>query len=192
MVKSMQLASLVLRGIAMLFGVIVSAAIEDKARGNYDVDYQKFGFHYVRICYYSNYDACPYAIGVGVFALVVAFVFLILDILLMWKTSVKEKIGFCVTVADIAMSVLLIVLWFVSLVFLGANWSNGNVAHLEKKYDITISFTTSAARAGIAFSALSLLVWIALLVLAVLKLKSLRSDRKSPGSGEEKKTPAPV
>ena len=137
-----------------------------------------------------------------------AFVFLILDILLMWKTSVKEKIGFCVTVADIAMSVLLIVLWFVSLVFLGANWSNGNVAHLEKKYDITISFTTSAARAGIAFSALSLLVWvrditarvsnldafvqIALLVLAVLKLKSLRSDRKSPGSGEEKKTPAPV
>ena len=117
----------------------------------------------ITVCYYSNYNACGYAIGIGVFALVVAFVFLLLDLLFMWKTSVKEKIGFCATVADIAASALLVLLWFVSLVFLWANWSESHVDYvesLETKSGDNIPLTASAARAGIAFSALSLFVWV--------------------------------
>ena len=100
-------------------------------------------------------------------ALVGAFVFLLFDLLLMWKISIKEKIGFCVTVADIATSALLVVLWFVSFVFLWANWSESRAdvvedykEDYEERYDIKISLTASAARSGIAFSALSLLVWV--------------------------------
>eukprot|EP00118_Oscarella_pearsei_P015327 m.137679 g.137679 ORF g.137679 m.137679 type:complete len:174 (+) comp38226_c0_seq3:426-947(+) len=158
---------LVARGLALFFAIIVVGVISDKVTTS---------FGPVGVCYYgltitnvNGSGACQYGEGVGVLAIIVALVLLAFDVLEMMQKleSWRKHIAY----VDAATSGLLGFLWFVGFIYLVVQWSQTeNVINEGAKL-----FSNSAAEAVIAFTFFSLVVWVTLTIMAVLKIRSAGS-----------------
>ncbi|XP_062865804.1 synaptogyrin-3b [Trichomycterus rosablanca] len=144
----------VLRLLAWIFSMAVFGSIVNEG-------YVNMGSERLHCVFNKNEDACNYGIIIGVLAFLASLFFLALDIYFPQISSVKDRKR--AVLLEMAFSGLWAFLWFVGFCFLANQWS-----HTSPK-ELPLEQASDAARAAIAFSFFSILIWAGLTVLAVQK-----------------------
>lgn len=149
----------ILRLVGILCAIIVFACISDKV--------------YVHgRCYYDGDDnACQYGIAIGVIAFGACLAFLFVDFLVDRQSNTQMRMY--MVLSDLVFSAIWALMWFIGFCYLTDKWRRTD----DKVKDRDMSnHAKNNARAAIAFSFFSIIIWVALAVLAFFRY------RKGPGS----------
>ncbi|XP_062508531.1 synaptogyrin-2-like [Corticium candelabrum] len=146
----------ILRVVGILCAIIVFACIADKV------------VVHGECAYYYDDNACNYGIAIGVISFTASIAFLIMDFLFARLSNAQMRKY--MVLADLVFSVVWSFMWFVGFCYLTDRWRK-----TLDKYSVPSDIKNNA-QAAIAFSFFSIVVWVALAVLAFFRY------RKGPGS----------
>lgn len=153
---------IVLRAAGLLFGVIVLGLIADKLFVD-EIGGLKLS---ERSCLFDNKKAaCEFGLACGALALLIALIFIVLDLLVDGTGNLKEQRK-PVLAASCGLSVFMAILWLACFIYLTKLWSDVNGNDFRDEYK-------NAGQATLAFSFLSIPVWIALAVFSFISLQAV-------------------
>jgi MFS family permease len=136
----------ILRFCAMVFSIVVFGCIADQAKHG-------------SVCVYNyNMDACNFGIAIGVISFVVLIGFLVADAFFDLLSNIQQRKY--IVIADICFSCAWGFMWLVCFCFLTDNW--------RRSY---YQYRKAPAEAALAFSFFCLAIFVALSVLAILRLR---------------------
>ncbi|KAG9349789.1 hypothetical protein JZ751_026142 [Albula glossodonta] len=144
----------ILRILSWVFSIVVFGSIVNEG-------YINNGSERLHCIFNKNNDACNYGITIGVIAFLASSFFFVLDIHFPQISSVKDRKK--AVMLEIGFSGFWTFLWFVGFCFLANQWQR------TSPEDLPLSQGADAARAAIAFSFFSIIVWAGLTVRAVQK-----------------------
>lgn len=176
-VQYMKKPEVILRAFGWLFSIIVFGCIADKG---YIYIYSPYFWSGYYCVYNGNEDACNFGIAIGVISFIGLMAFLVADAVFDVTSSIQLRKY--IVVADVCYSCAWGFMWLVCFCFLADMWRRQAYGHY------------STAQAAIAFSFFSLVVYIILAVLAIIRLRrgiTLASDANMPPPGESAAAPPP-
>eukprot|EP00118_Oscarella_pearsei_P008507 m.44203 g.44203 ORF g.44203 m.44203 type:complete len:206 (+) comp33505_c0_seq1:24-641(+) len=146
------------RLVSVVFSVIVFGCIADGVdSGDPETNY---------CAYNKENEVCNFGVAVGVIAFSVAITFLVVDGIYQDQGGAFRRIS---TIADLCVSALCTVLWFVAFCYLADRWrASGPLDHFPQKVQ-------NNARAAIAFCFFSIVTWASSSVLAVVRLRRINA-----------------
>ncbi|XP_068605544.1 synaptogyrin-1a [Brachionichthys hirsutus] len=147
----------IVRVLCWLFSIVILGCVANEGYTNRPEDFQEF-------CIFNrNQNACSYAISMGTLCFLCSTAFLALDVYFPQISGVKDRKK--AVMADIGVSALWSLVWFVGFCFLANQWQ---VSQIE---DIPLNEGAAAARASIIFSFFSVFTWAVQCLLAVYTFK---------------------
>uniref|UniRef100_UPI00358F0ABA synaptogyrin-2-like n=1 Tax=Myxine glutinosa TaxID=7769 RepID=UPI00358F0ABA len=166
----------IVRLLCLLFALITSGCLIDEGYVNSP------GRTTLKCVFNDNASTCHYGLAVGIIAILVAFVFLIVDTRFPQLSSVQERKYF--VLGDLMLAGALSFLWFIGFCVLTNQWS--------KTYNVTaLKIVVSSAQAVIAFSFFSIISWCVQTALAWQRyqLGAHFGDEYTDPSGEGPQVP---
>ncbi|XP_053471995.1 synaptogyrin-3b isoform X2 [Ictalurus furcatus] len=148
----------ILRFLAWVFSMVVFGSIVNEG-------YVNMGSERLHCVFNKNEDACNYGIIIGVLAFLASLCFLALDVYFPQISSVKDRKR--AVLLEMGFSGLWAFLWFVGFCFLANQWSRTSPKQLP------LEQASDAARAAIAFSFFSILIWGYLCLLNMHRFKNI-------------------
>ncbi|XP_042339032.1 synaptogyrin-1-like [Plectropomus leopardus] len=129
-----------------LFSIVVLGCVANEGYVNRPEEVEEF-------CIFNrNQIACSYAVTVGTLCFLCSTAFLALDVYFPQISGVKDRKK--AVMADIGVSALWSLVWFVGFCFLANQWQ------VSKKEDNPLNEGADAARATIVFSFFSVFTWV--------------------------------
>ncbi|XP_030646554.1 synaptogyrin-3a [Chanos chanos] len=144
----------ILRILSWIFSMVVFGSIVNEG-------YVNSGSERLHCVFNKNYDACNYAITIGLIAFLACIFFFVMDMKFQQISSVKDRKK--AIMLEIGFSGFWTFLWFVGFCFLANQWQR------TTPDEIPLNQGADAARAAIAFSFFSIITWAGLTVRAVQK-----------------------
>ncbi|KAK2833970.1 hypothetical protein Q5P01_017859 [Channa striata] len=147
----------VVRILCWLFSIVVLGCVANEGYVNRPDELEEY-------CIFNrNQSACSYAITSGTLCFLCSAAFLALDIYFPQISGVKDRKK--AVMADIAVSALWSLVWFVGFCFLANQWQ------VSKEEDNPLNEGADAARSAIVFSFFSVFTWTVLCLLGVHRFK---------------------
>ncbi|XP_051249628.1 synaptogyrin-1a isoform X4 [Dicentrarchus labrax] len=141
----------------VLFSIVILGCVANEGYINRPEEVEEF-------CIFNrNHNACNYAVSMATLCFLCSTAFLALDVYFPRISSVKDRKK--AVVADIGVSVLWALVWFVGFCFLANQWQ------VSKQEDNPLDEGADAARAAIVFSFFSVFTWVSQCLLAVYRFK---------------------
>ncbi|XP_051249626.1 synaptogyrin-1a isoform X2 [Dicentrarchus labrax] len=146
-----------IRILCWLFSIVILGCVANEGYINRPEEVEEF-------CIFNrNHNACNYAVSMATLCFLCSTAFLALDVYFPRISSVKDRKK--AVVADIGVSVLWALVWFVGFCFLANQWQ------VSKQEDNPLDEGADAARAAIVFSFFSVFTWVSQCLLAVYRFK---------------------
>ncbi|XP_013878642.1 synaptogyrin-1 isoform X2 [Austrofundulus limnaeus] len=154
----------VLRICCWLFSIVVLGCVANEGYVNRPEAVEEF-------CIFNqNQSACSFAVAVGMLCFLCSTAFLALDAYFPQISGVKDRKK--VVVADIGMSAVWSLVWFVGFCFLANQWQ------VSKAEDNPLNEGADAARAAIVFCFLSIFTWGGVSLLSLERLKKVSFEEE--------------
>uniref|UniRef100_A0A8C9F1D3 Synaptogyrin n=1 Tax=Pavo cristatus TaxID=9049 RepID=A0A8C9F1D3_PAVCR len=147
----------ILRATAWIFSIVVFGSIVNECYVNKDGTDPE-----LHCIFNENESACSYGIAIGIIAFFGCIFFLVVDLQFQQISSVKDRKR--AVLLDLGFSGFLSFLWFVAFCFLANQWQRTTMSK-------GASQGADAARAAIAFSFFSIIVWVALALKALQRYR---------------------
>ncbi|XP_051249625.1 synaptogyrin-1a isoform X1 [Dicentrarchus labrax] len=147
-----------------LFSIVILGCVANEGYINRPEEVEEF-------CIFNrNHNACNYAVSMATLCFLCSTAFLALDVYFPRISSVKDRKK--AVVADIGVSVLWALVWFVGFCFLANQWQ------VSKQEDNPLDEGADAARAAIVFSFFSVFTWGGLTLLSLERLKRVSFEEE--------------
>ncbi|KAL7378097.1 hypothetical protein ABVT39_008353 [Epinephelus coioides] len=147
----------IVRIICWLFSIVILGCVANEGYVNRPEEVEEF-------CIFNrNQYACNYAVTMGTLCFICSSAFLALDVYFPQISGVKDRKK--AVMADIAVSALWSLVWFVGFCFLANQWQ------VSKEEDNPLNEGADAARATIVFSFFSVFTWAVQCLLAIHRFK---------------------
>ncbi|XP_070837215.1 synaptogyrin-1a isoform X3 [Chaetodon trifascialis] len=154
----------VVRILCWLFSIVILGCVANEGYVNRPEEVEEF-------CIFNrNQNACNYAVSMGALCFLCSTGFLALDSYFPQITGVKDRKK--AVMADIGVSALWSVVWFVGFCFLANQWQ------VSKEEDNPLNEGADAARATIIFSFFSVFTWGGLTLLSLERLKRVSFEEE--------------
>ncbi|XP_068581882.1 synaptogyrin-1a [Cebidichthys violaceus] len=154
----------VVRIVCWLFSIVILACVANEGYVNRPEEVEEF-------CIFNrNQSACNYAIAMGTMCFLCCIAFLVLDVYFPQITGVKDRKK--AVMADIAVSTLWALVWFVGFCLLANQWQ------ASKEEDNPLNEGADAARATVIFSIFSVFTWGGLTLLSLERLKRVSFEEE--------------
>ena len=147
------------RMVAILLAIIVFACVADTGLAYF----QAGGNNGFTICVYDgDAGSCNYAIAVGVIAMLSNILFLLIDVAI--EVIIQPLVYRIITVCVLLFNILWAFNWFILFCLLVNRWNSTGFKN------VLTSLPISNAQAAIAFSFFSILIYIPIVLLGVLRV----------------------
>ncbi|XP_049416919.1 synaptogyrin-1a isoform X2 [Epinephelus fuscoguttatus] len=154
----------IVRIICWLFSIVILGCVANEGYVNRPEEVEEF-------CIFNrNQYACNYAVTMGTLCFICSSAFLVLDVYFPQISGVKDRKK--AVMADIAVSALWSLVWFVGFCFLANQWQ------VSKEEDNPLNEGADAARATIVFSFFSVFTWGGLTLLSLERLKRVSFEEE--------------
>ncbi|XP_069021285.1 synaptogyrin-1a isoform X3 [Embiotoca jacksoni] len=154
----------VVRILCWLFSIVILGCVTNEGYVNRPEEVEEF-------CIFNrNQNACNYAVAMGTLCFLCSTAFLALDVYFPQISGVKDRKK--AVMADIGVSALWSLVWFVGFCFLANQWQ------VSKEEDNPLNEGGDAARAAIVFSFFSIFTWGGLTLLSVERLKRVTFEEE--------------
>ncbi|XP_045897112.1 synaptogyrin-1a isoform X2 [Micropterus dolomieu] len=167
----------VVRILCWLFSMVILGCVANEGYVNRPDSMEEF-------CIFNrNHNACNYAVAMGTVCFLCSTGFLVLDVYFPQITGVKDRKK--AVMADIGLSALWTLVWFVGFCFLANQWQ------VSKEEDNPLNEGSDAARAAIVFCFFSVFTWALQCLLAVHRFRlgadsvTLNQDYVDPNQLDE-------
>ncbi|XP_071319842.1 synaptogyrin-1a isoform X1 [Trachinotus anak] len=147
----------VVRILCWLFSIVILGCVANEGYINRPEEVEEY-------CIFNrNQNACNYAVAMGTLCFLCSAAFLALDVYFPQISGVKDRKK--AVMADIGVSALWSLVWFVGFCFLANQWQ------FSKEEDNPLNEGADAARAAIVFSFFSVFTWAVQGLLGVYRFK---------------------
>ncbi|KAM4530071.1 synaptogyrin-1a isoform 2-T2 [Odontesthes bonariensis] len=154
----------VMRILCWLFSMVILACVANEGYVNRPEEVEEF-------CVFNrNQHACNYAVAMGTLCFLCSSCFLALDVYFPQISAVNDRKK--AVMADIGVSALWSLIWFVGFCFLANQWQFSN------SEDNPLDEGADAARATIVFSFFSIFTWAGLTLLLLEQLKRVSFEEE--------------
>ncbi|XP_041634313.1 synaptogyrin-1a [Cheilinus undulatus] len=154
----------VVRILCWLFSIVILGCVANEGYTNRPEEVEEF-------CIFNrNQNVCNYAVAMGTLCFLCSSAFLALDVYFPQISGVKDRKK--AVMADIAVSAVWSVVWFLGFCFLANQWQ------VSKVEDNPLNEGADAARAAIVFCFFSVFSWGGLTVLSMERLKRVSFEEE--------------
>ncbi|XP_072224835.1 synaptogyrin-1a isoform X1 [Leuresthes tenuis] len=154
----------VMRVLCWLFSIVILGCVANEGYVNRPEEVEEF-------CIFNrNQNACNYAVAMGTLSFLCCAGFLALDVYFPQISGVKDRKK--AVMADIGVSALWSLIWFIGFCFLANQWQ------FSKSEDNPLNEGADAARATIVFSFFSIFTWGGLTLLSLERLKRVSFEEE--------------
>ncbi|XP_018516926.1 synaptogyrin-1a isoform X2 [Lates calcarifer] len=171
----------VVRIVCWLFSIVILGCVANEGYVNRPEEVEEY-------CIFNrNQNACNYAVAMGTLCFLCSAAFLVLDVYFPQISGVKDRKK--AVMADIGVSALWSLVWFVGFCFLANQWQ------VSKEEDNPLNEGADAARAAIVFSFFSVFTWAIQCLLGVHRFKlgadsvTFNQDYVDPNQQEPQEAP---